>query len=57
MFKIIYYILALNATRFKDNPITIREALLTINWFGIEDYIHYLKQWYDEEFHYDEETL
>lgn len=57
MFQIFYYILMLNVTRFKDNRIGIREALLSIRWLGKEEYAHRLRKMYDEHFHYDEETL
>lgn len=57
MFQIFYYILVLNITRFKDNPIGRREALLSIRWLGKEEYAQRLRKMYDEHFHYDEETL
>ena len=47
----------LNATRFKDNRIGIREALLSIWWLGKAEYLHRLRKWYNEQYHYDDETL
>ncbi len=57
MIQIIKYILMLNATRFKDNRIGLREALLSIRWLGKDEYLHRLRKMYNEHFHYDEETL
>lgn len=57
MFKLFYYILALNTTRFRDNPIGIREALLSIRWLWVDGYAYRLRKMYDEHYHYDEETL
>lgn len=57
MIQIIKYILMLNATRFKDNRIGIREALLSIRGLGKAEYLHRLRKWYNEQYHYDDETL
>lgn len=57
MIQIIKYILMLNATRFKDNRIGIREALLSIRWLWVDEYQHRLRKFYNEHFGYDEETL
>lgn len=57
MLQIIKYILMLNATRFKENRIGIKEAIISIQLLGKQQYAHLLRKMYDEHFHYDEETL